>query len=120
MSDIDFPFQVDGRGRIAATGYADHVRDMVEELLFTSPGERVEQPDFGCGLADLVFTPNSPELAAAVQVSAQGALQRFLGDVLTVDSLTATATDSTLSITVSYRIIATGQQVTDTIAGQVG
>jgi phage baseplate assembly protein W len=117
--DIDFPFRIDGRGRTAATPYADHVRDMIEQLLFTTPGERVEQPDFGCGLADLAFTPNSPELAAAVQVSTQGALQRWLGDVISVDSLTATAEEATLEITVGYRIIATGEQRMDTISGPV-
>ncbi len=119
-TDIGFPFQIDKRGRIAAADYPRHVRDMIEQLLFTIPGERVEQPDLGCGLADLVFTPNSPELAAAVQASAQGALQRWLGDVITVDSLAVTADDTTLSITVNYRITATGQQATDTITGQVG
>jgi len=118
-TDIAFPFQIDKRGRIGAADYASHVRDMIEQLLFTTPGERVEQPDLGCGLADLVFTPNSPELAAAVQASAQGALQRWLGDVITVDSLTVSADDSTLSITVNYRITATGEQGSDTITGQV-
>jgi uncharacterized protein len=119
-TDIGFPFQVDKRGRIAATDYPGHVRDMIEQLLFTVPGERVEQPDLGCGLADLVFTPNSPELAAAVQASTQGALQRWLGDVITVNSLTVTAEDTSLSITVNYQITATGQQASDTVTGQVG
>lgn len=119
-TNIGFPIQIDKRGRIAVTDYPGHVRDMIEQLLFTVPGERVEQPDLGCGLADLVFTPNSPELAAAVQASTQGALQRWLGDVITVDSLTVSAADTTLSITVNYRITATGQQASDTIIGQVG
>lgn len=118
-TDIGFPFQIDKRGRTGVTDYASHVRDMIEQLLFTTPGERVEQPDLGCGLADLVFTPNSPELAAAVQASARGALQRWLGDVITVDSLTVSADDATLSITVSYRIDATGEQASGTITGQV-
>jgi phage baseplate assembly protein W len=119
-TNIAFPFQVDGRGRIAATDYASHVRAMIEQLLFTVPGERVEQPDLGCGLADLVFTPNSPELASAVQASTQGALQRWLGDIITVNSLTVSADDATLSITLNYTITATGQPVTATITGQVG
>ena len=118
-TDIGFPLQIDKRGRIGAAGYASHVRDMIEQLLFTTPGERVEQPDLGCGIADLVFTPNSPELAAAVQASVQGALQRWLGDVITVDSLTVSADDATLSITVNYLITATGAQASDTITGQV-
>jgi phage baseplate assembly protein W len=118
-TNIAFPVQIDGRGRIAVTDYASHVRDMIEQLLFTVPGERVEQPDLGCGLADLVFTPNSPELASAVQASTQGALQRWLGDIITVNSLTVSADDATLSITVAYTITATGQPVTATITGQV-
>lgn len=118
-ADIGFPFRISQQGRIAGAGYPRHVRDMIEQLLFTTPGERVEQPDFGCGLADLVFTPSSPELAAAVQASAQGALQRWLGDVLTVESFTVTAGDATLSVTISYLISATGEQRSDTITRQV-
>jgi hypothetical protein len=118
-TDIAFPLLLDARGRIATADYASHVRDMIEQLLFTVPGERVEQPDLGCGLADLVFTPNSPELASAVQASILGALQRWLGDVITVTSLTVTADDATLAITVAYQIIATGQQASATITGQV-
>jgi len=117
--NIAFPFQVDQRGRIAVTDYASHIRDMIEQLLFTSPGERLMQPDLGCGLADLVFTPNSPELAAAIQASTQGALQRWLGDVITVVSLAVTADDATLGVTVNYQVLATGQQATATITGQV-
>lgn len=119
-TDIAFPFQIAPNGRIATADYPAHTRDMIEQLLFTVPGERVEQPDLGCGLADLVFTPNSPELASAVQASTRGALQRWLGDVITVVSLTVTADEATLTIIVSYQITATGQQVTDTITGQVG
>ena len=70
--NIDFPFHFDGRGRTAATGDDDHVRDMIEQLLFTSPGERVNRPDFGSGLLQLVFAPNSPELAAALQFTVAG------------------------------------------------
>jgi phage baseplate assembly protein W len=119
-TDIAFPFRVGGNGRMATAGYPGHVRDMIEQLLFTTPGERVEQPDLGCGLADLVFAPSSPELASAVQAAAMGALQRWLGDVITVTALTVTADDATLDITISYQITATGQQVTTTISGQAG
>jgi phage baseplate assembly protein W len=117
--DIDFPFQIDARGRSAAASYPDHVRDMVEELLFTTPGERVNRPDFGCGLLDLVFAPNSPELAATLQVTAQGALQRWLGDVIIVESLTVTADEATLQVELQYVINATGERRTDIIGGSV-
>src|SRR6516165_11212812 len=97
--DIDFPYHFDSRGRTAGAGTDDHVRDMIELLLFTSPGERVMRPDFGCGLLDLAFEPNSPELAASLQISIQAALQRWLGDVITISSLDAVSQDDLLQIT---------------------
>jgi phage baseplate assembly protein W len=117
--DIDFPFHVDARGRTAGTGHADHVRDMIEQLLFTAPGERVNRPDFGCGLLDLVFEPNSFELAAVLQVTAEASLQSWLGDVITVETLTVTAEDATLRVEVRYLLKATGEQRTDVIDGSV-
>jgi phage baseplate assembly protein W len=115
--NIDFPFHFDARGHTATTDYADHVRDMIEQLLFTRPGERVNRPDFGCGLLDLVFEPNSPELAATLQVSAEGALQRWLGDVITVDDLTVDAQESTLRVELRYVLLATGESVVATLEG---
>jgi phage baseplate assembly protein W len=111
--DVAFPFAVDGRGRTAADGYDDHVHDMIELLLFTRPGERVMRPDFGCGLADLVFAPNSPELAATVQISIQAALQRWLGDVIDIVGLEVRSEDSVLTISVAYLVRATGSQRSD-------
>ena len=73
--DVDYPYSIDGRGRTAETGEDDHIRDLIEQLLFTMPGERVNRPDFGCGLMQLVFEPNSPELAAALQFTVSAALQ---------------------------------------------
>ena len=72
--NIDFPFHFDDRGRTATTTLDDHVRDLIEQLLFTSPGERVNRPDFGAGLLQLVFAPNSAELAAAAAVPRRRAL----------------------------------------------
>lgn len=117
VMDIDFPFRVDSRGRTATADHPGHIREMIEQLLFTVPGERVNRPDFGCGLLDLVFAPNSVELAAALQMAAEAALQRWLGDVIAVSSLTVTAVEETLKIEVRYVISATGQQVTDVIQG---
>lgn len=115
--DIDFPFHADGRGRTAAIDYPGHVRDLIEQLLFTSPGERVNRPDFGCGLLDLVFSPNSPELAAALQVTVQASLQRWLGDVITVESLEVTSEEATLRVALRYLLIATGERRDDVIEG---
>lgn len=107
--NIDYPFHFDRLGRTASTGYDDHVRDMIEELLFTNPGERVNRPDFGSGLLRLVFAPNSPELAAALQFTVRAALQRWLGDVLEVESLEVTSEDSSLRIVVQYTVLRTGE-----------
>jgi Bacteriophage baseplate protein W len=117
--NIDFPFHVDGRGRTALAGDEDHIRDMIEELLFTSPGERVNRPDFGSGLLQLVFAPNSPELAATVQFTLQAALQAWLGDVIEVVDLTVAAVDSALTVEVSYRIRRTAQEQAATFARTV-
>jgi phage baseplate assembly protein W len=111
--NIDFPFQFDGRGRTAATDDDDHIRDMIEQLLFTSPGERVNRPDFGSGLLQMVFAPNSPELAATLQYTTQAALQRFMGDLIELQSLEVTAEDSTLSVVVNYIIKRTGDSQTE-------
>ncbi len=107
--NIDFPFRIDARGRTAATTYEDHVRDMIEEVLFTAPGERVNRPTFGCGLLQLVFAPNSNELAAATQYIVQGSLQQWLGDVIQVNAVTIENQDSTLRVNVSYTIRRTQQ-----------
>jgi uncharacterized protein len=106
--NIDFPIQLDSRGGVATTGDDDHVRDLIEQVLFTSPGERVNRPDFGSGLLQLVFAPNSPELAAALQFTAQAGLQRWLGDVIEVRRLDVTAEDAILRATVEYLVIRTG------------
>ena len=109
-----FPFQFDMRGRTATTDDATHIRDMIEQLLFTAPGERVNNPDLGSGLLQMVFAPNSTELAAALQFTTQAAVQRYLGDLIDLQQLDVTAQDATLSVTVKYVIRATQQQQTNT------
>jgi phage baseplate assembly protein W len=106
--DIAFPFGFDSRGRTALATSDDHVREMIEQLIFTNPGERVNRPDFGSGLLQLVFAPNSEELAATVQFTLQAALQRWLGDVIAVNDLAVTSTDSTISIEIDYLVRDTG------------
>jgi phage baseplate assembly protein W len=110
--NIDFPFQFDARGRTASTSDEDHIRDMIEQFLFTSPGERVNRPDFGSGLLQLVFAPNSPELASTLQVTIQAGLQRWLGDLIEVQKLEVTSEDSTLRVDLAYVIRRTQEQQT--------
>jgi len=110
--NIDYPFHFDSRGRTAEANDDDHIRDMIEEFLFTNPGERVNRPDFGSGLLQLVFAPNSPELAAALQVTIQAGLQRWLGDLIDVQKLEATSEEATLRIEIVYVVRRTQQQQT--------
>ena len=104
MTNIDYPFQFDSRGRTAEVGLDDHIRDLIEQVLFTSPGERVNRPTFGSGLRQFVFAPNSEELAAATQFLVQGALQQWLGDLIVVESVTVDSRDSTLRVSIQYVI----------------
>ncbi len=106
---VDFPFRVDREGRTARTGEDDHIRDLIEQVLFTSPGERVNRPDFGSGLLQLVFAPNSDELATATQFLVQGSLQQWLGDLIQVEAVEVASEDSTLRVTVRY-VVRRGQQ----------
>lgn len=108
---LDFPFDLDGSGRVARTDPDDHVRDMIYQLLFTSPGERVNLPDFGCGLLQMVFRPNSEALAAATQLLIQGALQQWLGDVIAVQQLDVHNNEERLEIHLVYVRRDTGQRV---------
>src|SRR5262252_8500352 len=108
MPDLDFPYHFSGLGRTATTDRDDHIRDLIQQVLFTAPGERVMRPDFGSGLMQLVFAPNSPELAATTQFLVQGALQQWLGDLIQLEAVDVEAIDSTLRVTVRYVIRRTG------------
>jgi phage baseplate assembly protein W len=101
---IDFPFQIDRQGRTSTAGTDAHIRDMIEQLLFTMPGERVMRPTFGSGLAQLVFQPNSEELATAVEFLVQGNLQQWLGDLVVVETVQVTSTESTIEVKVEYTV----------------
>jgi phage baseplate assembly protein W len=96
------PFAVDGRGRAALADVDAHVRDLISAVLFTRPGERVNQPDFGCGLRQLVFAGNSELLATATESLAASALNRWLADWIVVDKITVTAVDNMLTIELNY------------------
>ncbi len=104
MTDIpiDYPFHIDGRGRAATTTADAHVRDMIEQVLFTNPGERVNRPDFGCGLKQMVFRPNSTVLAAATQVLVKAALQKWLEREIQVETVEVAAEDATLVVRIVY------------------
>jgi hypothetical protein len=119
MSHLDFPYRFDGRGRTATTDEANHIRDLIEQVLFTAPGERLMRPDFGSGLLALVFEPNSSALAATTQMLVQGALQQHLGHLIAVQSVEVEAVDSTFGVSVHYVDLSDRSARTDhfTVAG---
>lgn len=100
--NLNFPYQFDGRGRTQEASPQDYLTQLVEQVLFTSPGERVNMPDFGSGLLQLAFAPNNVQLAAATQFSVQAALQKWLSGYVTVQSVVASAEEAVITVTVTY------------------
>jgi phage baseplate assembly protein W len=101
---LDYPYGFDGRGRTATSDQDSHIKDLIEQLIFTSPGERVNRPDFGSSLMQLVFAPNNDELAAATQFLIQGAIQQWLGDLIQAESIQIESADSELRLNIMYTI----------------
>jgi phage baseplate assembly protein W len=105
MPDLDYPYHFSGLGRTATTDRDDHIRDLIEQVLFTAPGERVMRPDFGAGLLALVFEPNSTTLAATTQLLVQSALQLHLSHLIAVQSVEVTSDDAALRVDVRYAVL---------------
>lgn len=120
MGYIDFPFHFDGRSRTATTDRDDHIRDLIRMVLLTSPGERVNRPDFGCGLSRLVFTPNSEVLATAVRFQVHTALQRWLAEVIRVHEVSAEDGDGQLAVTVVYSRLDVAERSRDVLTVRIG
>lgn len=101
---LHFPYMFDGRGRTRDADEDAWIRGLIEQVLFTAPGERVMRPDFGSGLRELVFAPNSPELAATTQFLVQAALQQWLAELIDVEGVSVSAVEARLTVAVQYRI----------------
>jgi|SRR5688572_24423873 uncharacterized protein len=121
MPELDFPYRFDAHGRTATTSREDHVRDLIEQVLMTAPGERVMRPEFGSGLLGLVFEPNSTVLAATTQMLVQAALQQHLGHLLLVQAVEVSPADAALRVEVRYVLLRdrTTHSVTFTPPGTV-
>jgi phage baseplate assembly protein W len=117
MTHLGYPFAFGPDGRTATTDLNDHVRDLVEQVLFTSPAERVNRPDFGSGLRGLVFEPNSDALAAATRSQVEGSLHQWLADAIHLEGVVVRAQDAALEVTVQYVVRATQDRRTETIRG---
>jgi phage baseplate assembly protein W len=105
VGELDYPFSFDGLGRTASAERGDHIRDLIEEVLLTAPGERVMRPDFGSGLLALVFEPNSTTLAATTQMLVQGALQQHLSHLIAVQGVEVVNDDGALRVDVRYVVL---------------
>ena len=113
--NIDYPFHFDSRGRTALADDDDHIRDMIEQYLFTNTGERVNRPDFGSGILQLVFAPNNPELASTLQFTLQAGLQQWLGDVIEVRQLEVTSDEAAIRVEIQYLVRRTREERTATL-----
>jgi phage baseplate assembly protein W len=107
---VDYPFSVNSRRRTATTDRSEHIRDLIEQVLFTAQGERVNRPDFGAGVERLVFAPNSDELATATRTIVQGSLQHWLASVVEVEAVETRSDEGTLEITVVYTELDSGER----------
>jgi phage baseplate assembly protein W len=107
---IDYPYHLARNGRTAQTDPNEHIRDLIEQVLFTQPGERVNRPTFGCGLLQMVFGPTSPEVATATQFIVQSSLQQWLGSLIQVNAVEVQSQDATLSVKVVYTVLGTQQK----------
>jgi phage baseplate assembly protein W len=106
--DYAFPFRISADSRQAQrVGYERHVAEMVKQVLLTTPGERADLPEFGCGLRALIFAGNSEALAAMTQMLVQQALTRWLSDHLTVQSVEVTPDENQILVRVDYTLVQT-------------
>lgn len=119
MRQIAYPYRIDKTGRTADTDYDDHIRQLIEQLLFTIPGERVNRPDFGTGLNQLVFAPNSSELATATEYLVQGALQQWLAELIHVESVQIKNVESTLEVSIQYVVLRNQERRVDQFIKEV-
>lgn len=118
--NLAYPYQFDPRGRTGETGDPKHIRDLIEQLLFTMPGERVMRPDFGSGVTQLLFAPNSVELAGVTQMLVQAALQQWLSQLIVVQGVHIETNDMMLQVTVQYSILETDQLRVETFQRTLG
>ncbi|HEX2330556.1 MAG TPA: GPW/gp25 family protein [Candidatus Angelobacter sp.] len=107
---LDFPFGFASDGSVAQVDEDHHLRERLMQILFTSPGERVMLPDFGCGARDLIFAGNNPVLAAATEFKVARALQTYMGDQVLINGVDVTNDEEKLMITIEYTKTRDAQQ----------
>lgn len=109
---LNFPFTV-RRGVPAPPPTHDaYVEQLIEQVLFTVPGERVNRPDFGCGVQNMVFQPGNSELVAAALFIVRSQLEMQLAGIIRVESVTAEMVGGELHVTANYFDVADARRRT--------
>jgi phage baseplate assembly protein W len=116
MTHLAFPYRFDARGRTAEVAtHHQHVANLVEQTLLTAPGERVNRPDFGAGLLDMVFEPGSETVSDATEALVRASLQRWLQDLVRIETLRVHFDEGTLNVRLTYTVLETGQSLTQDV-----
>jgi phage baseplate assembly protein W len=119
MSYFSFPYRISPTGTTAETDRDGQIRDMVEQVLFTRKGERINRPEFGAGMHEMLFSENSPEIAAAAQHMVQASLQQWLAEVIEIRAVRAEAIDNLLRVNVVYSLIGDDQERHTMVEGRL-
>lgn len=117
---LEHPYRFDGHGRTATATDERYLRGLIEQVLLTQPGERVNRPDFGSGIRQLAFSPLSDELASATQFLVRGALEQWLGHLIVVDDVTVTGDDGVLTVRIGFVVQRTGERRVEEFEGVAG
>ena len=119
MSALSYPFRIDQTGRTATVSADEEVRELIEQLLFVAPGERVMRPTLGSGAAQLVFAPADEQMVTTAQHLVQGALQTWLGDRILVENVEVAAEEATLTVSIQYRVRVNAELRSVVVTGRV-
>lgn len=112
--DLSFPLRLDNRGRLATSNYARHIGELIEQVLFTRPGERVNRPDFGTPIPGAVFDSATPELMTQLQYMVQTSLHRFMDGAISVENVAVVQVENRIEITINYTILVLDQSFEQT------
>ena len=113
---MSFPLRVTELAAAAMSSRQQVVREQLEQLLLTIPGERVNRPDFGCGIQRLVFEGADPIALASAEYVVSTAIRRHLRDLVTLDAVRVTVVDASILVDVLYTLLGTGEESAITIA----
>jgi phage baseplate assembly protein W len=109
---FNYPFKISGTGTISTADEDKHLKDLIEQVLFTDPGERVNLPEFGCGLKTFIFSPNDKILETTLQISITASLQKWLNHLIIVSDVVVEVAEEKLFVTIKYKKIRTGEENT--------